>query len=145
MARYKQADLQRFLNHLVIVETVVDNESETVTGKVLRVGNDSILLSRRSVTEIILVTHITEIRIKRTRVVVRLLRELTKADDIRQHLADRHAVFISVLRMISPDTAMKMHDRIDHRDLGHKHGPGVGAVLPDAEDALQAMEDLGES
>jgi len=61
---------------------------------------------------------------------------------IRQHLADRHGLSISVLNRITEDAAREVHDGIDHGDLGHRHGdrPRRGAVSQD--DAIREMERL---
>lgn len=40
---------------------------------------------------------------------------------VRQHLVDRHGYDLSVVNEMDDEKALKEHEDIDHKDLGHKH------------------------
>lgn len=41
--------------------------------------------------------------------------------NINAHLADKHNYLLSVVNDVPPVMAMRLHDRIEHDDLGHSH------------------------
>jgi len=43
------------------------------------------------------------------------------AEDVRHHLADRHAYPLTWVNQATPEQALEAHSGIDHTDLGHKH------------------------
>lgn len=146
----KTMDLNRYMNHQVAVHLTEGKARElkaddcVVTGKVTKVSNSGIILSARSTTTILLAEDITDIRIRRGRVVVRMVRVFSDRDDVRQHLADRHGLWIGLLRSLSPEAAHAYHEKIDHADLGHKHGDKPGTQVVDPDQANRAMEALDE-
>lgn len=144
-------ELARYMNHQIQVKLTpaaalrLRAESGSLTGRVTNVSKDGIVLSARSTVTIIAADEIDEVRIRRGRVVVRMVRVFSDRDDVRQHLADRHGVWVGLLRSLTPDSAHIYHEKIDHSDLGHQHGertPGTQVVDPVA--ANEAMEQLDE-
>ena len=81
---------------------------------------------------------------RRKKVFRRVLRDM--GGNVRKHLADRHErMFVSVLNAIDEPTAKKVHDRLDHRLLGHTHGDTE--TKPDAKKRIKltrAFLDLSE-
>ncbi len=143
-------ELNRYMNHQVAVHLTREKASElraedcVVTGKVTKVSSSGIILSARSTTIILMAEDITDIRIRRGRVVVRMVRIFTDRDDVRQHLADRHGLWVGMLRTLTPEAAHAYHEKIDHSDLGHKHGEKPGTQVVDPDQANRAMEVLDE-
>lgn len=60
-------------------------------------------------------------RIDRSKKVTqRILVEPVEAN-VNSHLADKHNFLLSVINDVPPDMGMRLHGKIDHDDLGHKH------------------------
>ncbi len=143
-------DLYRYMNHQVTVILKPEAakrlrvEGGSLTGKVTNVSESGIVLSARSTAAIIDASDIQDVRIRRGRVVVRMVRIFTGRDDVRQHLADRHGVWVQLLRTLTPEAAHLYHERIDHTDLGHRHGDKPGTQVIDTNAANKAMEELDE-
>lgn len=146
----KAQELTRYMNHHVTLHltdskvTQLKLDSPIISGKVTNVSPEGIVFSVKSTTHIILARDIFDIRIRRGRVVTRMVRVFGPRDDVRQHLADRHGTSMVMLRSLSPEVALAYHERLDHSDLGHRHGdkPGTRAIDPNL--ASQAMEQLDE-
>lgn len=47
--------------------------------------------------------------------------KLVTEEDVKQHLADRHAYPLSWVNDATPEQALEAHASIDHAELGHKH------------------------
>lgn len=67
--------------------------------------------------------------------------QLIEAKNVRQHLVDRHGVKRSEVDPLSDDDAFKMHEGIDHSDLGHVH---VDKAAEEAAEAAKASESSDE-
>lgn len=143
-------ELTRYMNHHVTLHLSESKANQLrlhdpiLNGKVTNVSNEGIVFSVKSTTHILLAHDILDIRVRRGRVVTRMVRVFGPRDDVRQHLADRHGTSMVMLRSLSPEVALAYHQRIDHSDLGHRHGdkPGTRAIDPNL--ASQAMEQLDE-
>lgn len=124
----KADELTRYMNHVVTLRLAEAKAGQlrlddpVLSGKVTNVSPVGIVFNAKSTTHILAAHDILEIRIKRGRVVTRVVREFTSEDDVRQHLADRHGTSMVMLRSLSPEVALTYHARIDHSDLGHRHG-----------------------
>lgn len=146
----KAAELTRYMNHFVTLRLderragQLKLDDPVLNGKVTNVSSEGIVFSVKSTTHILLAQDILDIRVKRGRVVTRMVREFTERDDVRQHLADRHGTSMVMLRSLSPEVALAYHAKIDHSDLGHRHGPKPGTRAVDADGASRAMEQLDE-
>lgn len=122
-------ELTRYMNHFVTIHLSSERANQLrmhdpiLVGKVTNVSPSGIVFSVKSTTHIFMAQDILEIRLRRGRVVVRVVRDFTSQDDVRQHLADRHGTSMVMLRSLSAEVALAYHARIDHSDLGHRHGP----------------------
>lgn len=61
------------------------------------------------------------------------------ADDVRAHLADRHAYPLTWVNQASPEQAMEAHAGIDHADLGHKHSATEAEADTEATEPVEAV------
>lgn len=145
--------LHTYFNKYVIVNVDTGKDAtgsdtfETIEGKAIAASEAGLVVRNRGTTRIIEPKEIIDIeetpRNRRPkRVVRRVVRVFGTTDDVRQHLADRHGVLVSVLNNVSPEDAGMMHANIKHDDLGHRHGDRV----LQAEAAMQALDvvDLDE-
>lgn len=143
----KMSDLADLINKVVTVQIDISNTSEDedfreITGKLLAATSKGIVVQTRSNTEIIELSalldveeaakrptlHIVRRWIKTvtlgtpTGVVVKRWIEEAAMPSVRQHLTDRHGVPLDLIKALSPEAAMTMHQGIDHSLLGHEHG-----------------------
>lgn len=142
--------LAQYFNKFVLVnvntgkdETGADTY-ETREGKVVTAGRAGIALRSRGNTIIIEAKDIIDIeetkRNRKPRIVRRVIRPFSRTDFIRQHLADRHGIPVSLLKEIDEETAHDMHEKTDHSDLGHYHGDRARAVAA----AMQRLDEADE-
>ncbi len=135
----KPTELNRYMNHFVtlrLTEARAEQlrlEDPVLSGRVTNVSPSGLVFSVKSTTHIFMAPEILEIRLRRGRVVVRVVRDFTGQDDVRQHLADRHGTSIVMLRSLTAEVALAYHAKIDHSDLGHRHA-----------DPARIMEQLDE-
>lgn len=121
-----------------------EEDFRTVEGKVTAATTVGLVIKARGGPLIIeahrIIGEIEEIkRPPRRRVIVRRVREIGVEDSVRQHLADRHGILVSVLNAVDDETARSMHGKIRHDDLGHAHDIKAG----DGPN-LEALEDAGD-
>lgn len=143
-------DLARYHDKVVNinVDTGKDAEGndtfETVEGRVIAANDVGVIIRHRRDTRIIDILSILDIeevrRTPRRTVVKRYVRVLAPDDSVRQHLADRHGVLVSVLNATDDDTARRMHEGYDHNDLGHKHGDRPVREVEQRMDELDSAE-----
>jgi hypothetical protein len=129
--RVTRPEVQSRFQRYVAVR-VAGTEDE-LHGKVLEVSDDAFVLQTRTDTRVIQYVDVTSLIERRRGVTRRRLRLIGAGESVRQHLADRHAIFVSLLRVAGEDTLRDMHDKINHSDLGHMH------VRPEDD-----LESLGE-
>lgn len=115
----------------------VAGNADELRGKVLEVGNDAFVLQTKTDTRVIQFRDTESIIERRRGVTIRRLRIVKENDSVRQHLADRHAIFVSVLKAVDEETCHSLHDKINHHDLGHTH------VNPD--DAMAVLDELHDN
>lgn len=115
------ADLRQLFKRTVTLHTKSDEE---ISGKVLGVGKDGVVVRHRGNARIVLIDEILDyqevVRPRRKKVLRRVVRRIT-GDAIKQHLADRHALFVDLCNAIGVEDAYKMHNNINHQNLGHYH------------------------
>lgn len=142
--------LHRYMNHIVTITLSEGKAAELkldeprISGKVTNVSPRGLVLAAKSSATIIMADDILEVRLKRDRVITRMVRVFGPQDDVRQHLADRHGTFVSLLRSLSHEIALSYHNKIDHRDLGHQHGERPGTRAVNETEARFAMRQLDE-
>src|ERR1044071_3491120 len=127
-------DLNPLFNKTATFRTVEDGD---ITGKVLSVSKDGVVARFRGNPRILLLGDIVQfkevVRPRRKRVIRRVIRRI-EGEALKQHLADRHAMFVSLCDAVDAETAKKIHDQISHEHLGHYH-----------RDPEEAMEELDEN
>jgi hypothetical protein len=125
-----------------------EDDYTTLEGKVISASDAGLCIRHRGGPVIIdankIIGEIEEIKRPPRRKIMRRYVRLIDADTpAKQHLADRHGTFVSVLDSVDEDTARLMHDKIDHEDLGHRHGPrGGGNGVEDG--AIERLDELDE-
>lgn len=96
-----------------------------VTGKVLEVRDTGVVIRYRGNARVIELADITSfeevVRPRKKRVARRPVRRIPADVSVKQHLADRHGILVSVLNGVGDDTALTLHEKINHTDLGHYH------------------------
>lgn len=123
----KADELNRYFKKVLTLQlsTGEDGTSSEITGKVLAVSSAGIAIKSHGSTQIIdheqILGYEEVVRFRRKRVVRRWVRIIPSDASVKQHLADRHAVMVSVLNAVDEDTARMMHDNLKHDDLGHRH------------------------
>lgn len=131
------SDLNPLFNKVATFSTV---ESGEITGKVLAVSKDGVVVRARGNPRIVLIDDIIQykeiVRPRRKRVIRRVVRRIEPTSEaIKQHLADRHALFVDLCNAISVEDAHKVHDAINHTNLGHYHR--------EPDEALAELDDAG--
>ena len=59
---------------------------------------------------------------------------------VRQHLLDRHGYQRSVVNGMTDEQAVKLHDEIDHKDLGHRHMSAEEVAKADEKKAAESKD-----
>lgn len=132
----------------VVTFSVADGDVPTeITGKVLAVSNTGVVVRFKGNPRIILIEDILDhnevSRPRRKRVVRRVVRRIPAEVSVKQHLADRHALFMSLVHAIDEETAHEIHEQINHSDLGHFHREPDEAIT-DLDDDGEVMKILDE-
>ena len=144
------SELYQFINHNVTVTLSDFKAAElnladpNIAGKVVDVSDKGIVLSAKNAAIILSRQDILNLRFRRQRVVSRMVRIFGRQDDVRQHLADRHGTWISLLRTLNPEAALRYHEKIDHKDLGHQHSNKVGTRAVNEDVANRTINQLDE-
>lgn len=115
------AELNPLFNRVAKFATSTDGE---ITGRVLAVTKLGVVVRHRGNPRIVLLDDILSgnevVRPRRTRVLRRVVRRI-EGVAIKQHLADRHALFVDLCNAISAEDAHVIHNNINHKNLGHYH------------------------
>lgn len=93
-----------------------------IEGKLVAATYDGIVLQLRTGAQIYPIGLLVHARLgprlgKLTR---RKLRPIPKSQS-RQHLADRHGISFDLVKHLTPEAALDLHNAIDHDNLGHNH------------------------
>lgn len=110
-----QASFQRF------VAIKLEGSDVEIRGTILEVSDNSFALQMKSDTQIIDIRNVDSLIERRRGVTIRRIREFGDNLSVRQHLADRHAIFVTLLKACDEDLCHRMHSKINHDDLGHRH------------------------
>lgn len=115
--------------------------------KVITATPTALIIRGNGLTEIVEADSVIEIRPvgrpRRKRVTRRLVRMYGQTESVKQHLADRHGILVSVLNAVDEATAHETHRNINHGDLGHQHGDHPNRSFVDPQEAAEALESLG--
>jgi len=120
-------DLHRYFKKYVVMRLSLGQADDAVQieGKILAVSADGVAIRVHGNTQIVRLIEIESCvespRIRKKRVVKRWVRVIPADASVKQHLADRHGILVSVLNAVDEPTARLMHDNISHVDLGHRH------------------------
>lgn len=159
------ADLMKFIDRQVTVQ--VDTSADTsliddfieVTGKCVAVSRNGMVISNMQDTKIIKLEEILDVEEASKKADGQLtrrrwLREVIESS-ARQHLLDRHGYPFDLTKGLTPDGALKLHQQLDHSNLGHVHGVKPAAsrgrprihpiklkpeTVPEIEDAINGGE-----
>lgn len=101
-------------NSIVELEGKVEDASEVGMAFKEKGKRDVDLVLPEKIEEIALAPE------KPKKIVQKKLKPVTETN-VRQHLVDRHGMPRSQANEMADDDALKLHDGIDHADLGHKH------------------------
>ena len=118
--------LDQYDGKRVILTTAAEGEDAIErTGKVEAASIAGLAFKEQGKRDVELVepAHIIEIALapeKPKKVTQKKLKEVTESN-ARTHLSDRHGWSRSELNEMSDEAAFKLHDELDHDDLGHKH------------------------
>lgn len=127
-----------------------DGTYKTLEGRVVALHDSEFALGQRSGPVIIrladVIGEIEEIvKQRKKRVVKRYVRVMGPDENVKQHLADRHAIFVDLLNVIPDDDARAMHSRIAHDNLGHIHGERPSRPTVSPGEAAIRLEELEEA
>lgn len=141
------ADITPLFRKVVAFSVVEGEATAEITGKVLAVSQTGVVVRVRGNPRVILiddiVSHEEVSRPRRKRVVRRIVRRIPAEASVKQHLADRHALFMSLVHAVDEKTAHEIHDNINHSDLGHFHREPSEAIT-DLDDDGKVMKILDE-
>lgn len=103
-----------------------DGEPVVEQGRVIEGNELGLIFKRRSqrtsdLVEASDVLHIESVETARLQSIGRKNLRPPTLQSVRRHLVDFHALKISEVENLGPEAAMRMHDEIDHSDLGHTH------------------------
>lgn len=101
-----------------------EDDYKTVEGKVLDVTDSAMAIKQRNETVIVPFKRVigdVEIMSPVTRSRVQKRKLLDQGKLARKHLADRHGKLVDQLNLIDEESAVIMHNAIDHSGLGHRH------------------------
>jgi hypothetical protein len=126
-----RAEVQSRFQRYVAVRIV--GIEEELRGKILEVGDNAFVLQTNSDTRVIDLDDAISVIERRRGVTIRNIRPIDRDVSVRQHLADRHAILVSVLKVADEDLCHILHEKISHADLAHRHGnPSNLEALGDA-------------
>ncbi len=98
--------------------------STHLTGELLAFGAGGLVVRTKDGVEIIETLSVVDVvEAAPNRKIIRRKVRYIPTHQARQHLLDRHNIPWSLVREMTPETAHKLHERIDHHDLGHRHRP----------------------
>lgn len=128
----KLADLPDYHHKYVRVEWDVaaeggDEASREMSGKVVGVSPTYLIVQDRKNIEMIKLADLLEVEevIRYTTRDALIIRKIAKVttESVRQHLLDRHGWNVDYVRSLSDEDALRKHEELDHKMLGHVHGP----------------------
>jgi len=122
----KVNELPNLVGKFLVVQVEVDSDDEDfreVEGKCLVATSSGLVVQTKSKSELLEMGRVIDIDVIELvrRLSVRWLDHVSPAA-VRQHLLDRHGLRFDLLKVMDVETAVKLHDGIDHTALGHRHG-----------------------
>lgn len=141
----KAEDLQQFLNKRVVLHTNdPEDSSKTIEreGKVEAASIAGIAFKEKGKSSVDLyeihqIFEIDTLPEPPKKIRQKKLKPVEEGQ-VRQHLVDRHGMPVSKANELNEAQATELHDRIDHKDLGHRH---EAAEQTSQEQAIAAAED----
>jgi hypothetical protein len=122
----KAEDLQQLLNKRVTLHTLNDDGSATEReGKVEAASAAGIAFKEKGKSSVDLyeihqIYEIDALPEAPKKIRQKKLKPIEEGQ-VRQHLVDRHGMPVSKANELTEAQATELHDRIDHKDLGHRH------------------------
>jgi hypothetical protein len=119
-------ELEKFSGKQVILTVKAeDGTAKEIPGKVEGASEVGLAFKEKGKREVQLVEpdqieDISEAPTEAKKVTQKKLKPVKK-EQVRQHLADRHGYNRSEINSMTDDAAFDFHEKLDHKDLGHKH------------------------
>lgn len=108
----------------VVLEVQKDGDASVsqIHGKLIKADYHGLVIQERTQTSIVALDIVLDAyrADKQGKIVRRKVRYMI-AQQVRQHLLDRHGLAFDLIKALSPSNAKKLHDNIDHFNLGHRH------------------------
>ena len=95
-------------------EGLVEAASEAALGFKEKGKRDMVIIEPKQIVEISLAPE-------KAKKITQKKMNLVKEGNVRQHLSDRHGLTLEEVNRMSEEDAVKYHDGIDHKVLGHRH------------------------
>ncbi len=127
----KASDLKDLIGKPVILQIDTSEDDDTiddfieVVGKLETLNEYGVVLKIREVGPIMYpMAKIIDVEVeeKRPGRITKRWLSNTERPHVRQHLADRHGVPMTILNILDSRAAEEYHGNIKHDDLGHGHG-----------------------
>lgn len=119
----KMSDLLDMVGKAVKLELIVDGEAATVEGTLLAASWQGLAVKTKTATRVVDIDEVVSAAPLRTSKLVRRWMRFIPSWQARQHLLDRHGLEYDLLKALLPDQAKLLHDRLNHKNLGHRHRP----------------------
>jgi hypothetical protein len=120
------SELPNLIGKVLVVQVTVvgqdDEDYREVRGKCLVANDAGLVIQTRSRSEMIKMAEVIDVDVepKVKRLTHRWLGEIDD-DAVRQHLLDRHGMPYDLIKSLDERTAVGLHDKINHAQLGHRH------------------------
>lgn len=138
-------DFAPYKNKMVDLTYQVRVEGEvrqiTEQGRVIDGNRLGLIFKRRSqraqgLIEAEDVLDISDVQTARLQAIGKKHLKTVTAASVRRHLVDFHGMKLSAIEGLGPEAAMRLHDGIDHADLGHDHDADASTTsAPKSSDA----------
>lgn len=117
---YDVAIARGFLKRRVVLTLTDDREIYCV---VQMAGPNGILVVSEFGTDLWEARFISELRLQKPPAVKTKAVALINTATIRQHLADRHGIWVEVVNEMDETQAVDSHAKLSHKSLSHYHAP----------------------
>lgn len=112
-------DIRDLFQRYVTVRFIRDEED--ASGRIIEITNDAFVIQHHSESRVVPFADVASVAEKTRGVSKRVLRVIPADRSVRQHLADRHAIPVTLLNHADEASCHGLHASLDHSDLGHRH------------------------
>ena len=138
-------DFTSFISKAVLLTAVIDDENVTLEGTITAASPVGVVFKEKGkrnqhLVEAANIETIEPVK-KTTSMRIRAFSPVVFGKN-KDHLIDRHGYKVSDIEKLSEEDAERLHESLDHSDLGHRHRKprAVEAAIADAEQVVSDYE-----